>query len=348
MTISQRGNSWVVTIGSGSDRYRKSFKTHADATKAEATQVALRKGVLNVQQPTQKTRSGSDLGVSLGKTLMDAYRLTVKDTWSHQKGNHQPKNAERVMKMIGANTLVGDVTTAMIRDLVDELSEENDGSTINRKLSALSMLLKTAADEGWIETLPRIKRRPEGDHRLHWLDAEQELDLLNMCDRYGFHDLKDFIIMAIDTGFRRSELLNFKVREYRRGYLHLHPEDTKTSKARSIPATDRVKDIIARRSNNERLFDGFSHPQLSKRWETVREALGKKENPEFVIHMLRHTCASRMAMEDKTAQFIKMWMGHASSATTDRYMHLSPSKLEEGTKALDDFRKRVKPRLKVA
>lgn len=348
MTIFQRGNSWVVTVGSGDDRFRKSFKTHEEALKSEATQKAVRAGVIDAQEAPQKARSGTSLGVSVGKTLMDAYRLTMKDTWSHQKSNHQPRNAERVMKVMGSNTPVTDITTAMIRDMVDEFSEENDGSTINRKLSALSMLLKTAADEGWIDALPRIKRRPEGDHRLHWLDAEDELQLLNMCDRLNFGDLKDFVVMAIDTGFRRSELLGFMVKEYRRGHLHLHPEDTKTSKARSIPATDRVKEIIARRSNNERVFDGFSHPQLSKRWESVRVALGKKENPEYVIHMLRHTCASRMAMQDKSAQFIQMWMGHASPMTTSRYMHLAPSKLEEGTKALDDFRRQSKPNLRVA
>lgn len=348
MTIFPRGNSWVVTVGSGKDRYRKSFKTHEEALRAEATQKAIRAGVVNAQEGTQKARSQSSLGGTIGKTLMDAYRLTVKDIWAHQKGNHQPKNAERVMKVMGEDTLVTDITTAMIRDMVDEFAEENDGSTINRKLSALSMMLKTAADEGWIDTLPRIKRRPEGDHRLHWLDADQELELLNMCDRLNYPELKDFVIVAIDTGFRRSELMDFKVSEFRRGHLHLHPEDTKTSKARSIPATDRVREIIARRSNQEKLFADLSRKKLSDRWEAVRTALGKKDNPEFVIHMLRHTCASRMAMQDKSAQFIQLWMGHASPMTTARYMHLAPSKLQEGIKALDDFRKTAKPKLRVA
>lgn len=347
MTIFQRGNSWVVTVGSGANRFRKSFRTHEEAQKAEATQKAIKAGVLDVQEGTQKPRSGSTLGVSLGKTLMDAYRLTVKDTWSHQKGNHQPKNAERVMQMIGADTLVTDVNTAIIREMVDELTDDNDGSTINRKLSALSMMLKTAADEGWIENLPRIKRRPEGDHRVHWLDVEEERRVLNTCLKMNLPALHDFVIVAIDTGFRKMELLEFKMREYRRGHLHLHPEDTKTSKARSIPATTRVQEIIERRQNNDRLFDDLTHSKLRDQWAVVRKKLKKEDNPEFIVHMLRHTCASRMAMQDKTAEFIGMWMGHASIATTARYMHLAPGKLEEGTKALDEFRKQ-KPRLKVA
>lgn len=347
MTISRRGNSWVVTVGSGLDRYRKSFKTHEDALVAEAEEKARRLGSRNIQQPTQKARSGDSLGVSKGYTLMDAYRLTVKDIWSHQKGMHQPKNAERVMKMIGADTLVNEVTTAVIREMVDELQDENDGSTINRKLSALSMMLKTAADEGWIETLPRIKRRPEGDHRVHWLDVEEERKLLNTCLKLELPALHDFVVVAIDTGFRKMELLDFRIREYRRGHLHLHPEDTKTSKARSIPATQRVQEIIEKRKHNDRLFDDLTHSKLRDQWAKVRTKMKKDDNPEFIVHMLRHTCASRMAMENKTAEFIRLWMGHSSPMTTARYMHLSPGKLEEGVKALENFRKQ-KPKLKAA
>lgn len=347
MTISRRGNSYVVTMGSGDDRYRKSFKTEQEALIAEAEEKARRLGSKNAQGSTYKARSGVGEGVSKGYTLMDAYRLTVKDIWSHQKGNHQPRNAERVMKMIGGDTLVGDVTTAVIREMVDELQEDNDGSTINRKLSALSMMLKTAADEGWIETLPRIKRRPEGDHRVHWLDVEEERKLLNTCLQLGLPSLHDFVVVAIDTGFRKMELLDFKVREYRRGHLHLHPEDTKTSKARSIPATQRVQEIIEKRIHNDRLFDDLTHSKLRDQWAKVRKVMGKEDNPEFIVHMLRHTCASRMAMEDKTAEFIRLWMGHSSPMTTARYMHLAPGKLEEGVKALENFRKQ-KPALKVA
>ena len=347
MTIYQRGNSWVVTVGSGDDRYRKSFKTHEAAQLAEATETARRAGVPGVQEAPHFGRTGSNLGVSKGYTLNDAYKLTLKDIWSHQKGLHQPNNAKRVMRLLGEDTLVTDVTTQVIREMVDELEDENEGSTINKKLSALSMMLKTAADEGWIETLPRIKRRPEGDHRIHWLDNDDERKLLNMCDKLNLPSLKDFIVVAIDTGFRKMELLEFRVKEYRRNYLHLHPEDTKTSKARSVPATQRVKDIIARRSNNKRLFDDLTHSKLRDQWAKVRTALKKDNNPEYVVHMLRHTCASRLAMQDKTAKFIQEWMGHASPITTDRYMHLAPGKLEEGTQALDEFRK-YKPKLKVA
>lgn len=336
MPIYQRGGSFLLSIGSGSDRVRKSFKTYAEAQEQEQIELLIRKGALPKPEKTiEKSK-----GVSKGHSLIEAYRLTVQDVWSQNKTKSHEKTAKIVLRVIGDDTPVTDITTSLIRELVEEFEDQgNTGGTINSKLSALSMMLKTAADEGWLESLPRIKRRSPGTHRIRWLDAEEELEVLNMCEKLGLTALRDYIIVAIDTGFRRNELLEFRVKEFRGGMLNLHPDETKTSKARAIPPTDRVLDIIERRSNYVRLFDDFTAYGLRSHWNCLREAMGKLEDPQFVVHMLRHTCASRLAMQDKSAQFIQAWMGHATPLTTARYMHLAPGKLKEGAQALDDFRK---------
>lgn len=349
MPIYERGSAWLVSVGSGKDRFRKSYKTYADAVLAEKRQLLIIEGVIEAPKPVLETISQGSLGGSSLKTLRDAYELTVKDVWSQRKTANQPRIARYVMDALGWDTPVEKITTSVIREMVDEFEDAgNEGSTVNGKLSALSMMLKTAADEGWIESLPRMKRRSPGDHRIRWLDAEEELEILNTCLKLGMPDLHDFVVVAVDTGFRRMELLRFKVREYRNGMLNLHPDETKTSKARSVPATQRVKDVIARRSHREFLFGDLSPTSLRHRWERMRFALGKQDDPQFVVHMLRHTCASRLAMEDKSAQFVQAWMGHATPITTARYMHLAPSKLFEGVSALDGFRSKNQPVLKTA
>ena len=348
MTISQRGNSWVVTVGSKDDRYRKSFKKHEDALKAEATQKALRAGVLDAQEPTQKARSGSGIGEAKGHTIKSAYELAMKDTWVDSKTQAQAKNARAVMRSLGETIPLKKITPAIIREMVDEFEDMgNSGSTINKKLSALSVMLKCAADEEWIDALPRIKRRKGGNGRIRWMDAEEELKALAICDQHGLTALRDFIVSSIDTGFRKGESLNFKIKEYHHEMLHLHPDETKTSKPRSIPATDRVKEIIKRRSNNEYLFEDLSPHILWDQWDFMRTKMGMQDDPQFVVHMLRHTCASRMAMANKSAKFIQEWMGHATPLTTDKYMHLAPGKLIEGTEALDNYRKDYTPKLKI-
>lgn len=342
MPIYQRGGTYMVSVGSGKDRYRKAFKTLAEAELAEKRQSLMREGVIDQQDLPQSKRGHR------AQTMGAAFDLADKDVWSQNKGDSSLRVARRVLHSLGATTKVTEVTTSVIRELVEEWEDAgNTGGTVNSKLSALSVMLKCACDEGWLENLPRIKRRSPGVHRIRWLDADEELEALNMCEKLGYDSLKDYIMFAIDTGFRRTEALEFKVKEYRQGMLHLHPDETKTSKARAIAATPRVHEIITKRSNNVRVFDDLSPPMLRDRWNHLREVLGKTDDPQFVVHMLRHTCASRLAMQDKTAKFIQDWMGHSSPLTTARYMHLAPAKMREGADALDAFRAVNQPALKV-
>lgn len=346
MPIYKRGNGYMVSVGSGSDRYRKTFKTMDEAEKAHRLQTLIHEGVIEAPVVTPEVPPKAGLGKVVSRSLGDAYRLTLKDAWSQRRSDSSRKAGQYVLDLLGKDTLVTEITPAVIRGMVEELEDMgNTGSTVNKKLSALSMMLKTAADEEWIDSLPRIKRRSTGTHRVRWLNAEEEVEILSHCQTLGLLGLRDFIIVAIDTGFRRMELLNFRVAEYRQGMLHLHGDQTKTAKPRSIPSTDRVHEIIQARKNNDRLFDDLTENTLRSQWEVLREYAGKADDPQFVVHMLRHTCASRLAMQDKPAQFIQAWMGHATPLTTARYMHLAPAKLREGKEALEAFRQQ--PHLRV-
>lgn len=346
MPIYERGNTFLLSIGSGSERIRKAFKTKAEAEKAERAYIAAQEGTVELPKKLQKALQPKAKGV-VAKTMQDAYELVLKDVWVHE--NKTPARvARRVLVSMGADTPVLKVTTPLVRELVEEWEDAgNTGGTVNTKLSAISMMLKSAADEGWIDTMPRLKRRTPGAHRIRWMDFNEEIEALNLCDKLGFTALKDYIPFAIDTGFRKMEQLDFKVRDYWGGQLHLYPEDTKTMKARAVPPTERVLEILKRRGNNERVFDDLTPCKLRDQWGYLREAMGKLEDTQFVVHMLRHTCASRLAMQDKTAKFIQDWMGHSSPMTTARYMHFAPGKLKEGADALDQYRNDFRPQLKV-
>jgi integrase len=348
MPVYKRGNTFLLSVGSGKDRIRKAFKTRAEAELAEKRLALVKEGVLEPSEVPSLPLLKAGKGVAPANTLGAAYELTVKDVWSQNKGDNSIRVAKRVLRSVGEDTLVADVTTSLIRELVEEWEDAgNTGGTVNAKLSAISMMLKTACDEGWLEAMPRIKRRSPGTHRIRWMDYDEEMQALNLCDKLGLLALKDYIMFAIDTGFRKMEQLEFKGKEYRGNMLHLHPDETKTSKARAIPPTSRVLEILQKRKNNTRVFDDLTPCKLRDHWAVLREAMGKLDDPQFVVHMLRHTCASRLAMQDKTAQFIQYWMGHSSPLTTARYMHLAPAKMLEGATALDQYRQAHQPMLKV-
>src|ERR1700754_4508995 len=54
-----------------------------------------------------------------------------------------------------------------------------------------------------------------------------------------------------------------------------------------------------------------------------------------VLHILRHTFCSHLAMKGAPARAIQELAGHADLSTTRRYMHLSPAATEDAIRLLD-------------
>jgi integrase len=69
-------------------------------------------------------------------------------------------------------------------------------------------------------------------------------------------------------------------------------------------------------------------------WARVREHLGMTDDLQFVPHMLRHTCATRMSGRGVSMAIIKEWLGHRGVSTTLRYTHFSPTDLRGAAVAL--------------
>jgi site-specific recombinase XerD len=67
----------------------------------------------------------------------------------------------------------------------------------------------------------------------------------------------------------------------------------------------------------------------------VRAEMHLERDEEFVMHALRHTCASRLVNAGIDLYVVKEWLGHSSIQITERYAHLSPSKLVHAVEALE-------------
>jgi integrase len=334
MSVKQRGKTWQVTVGSGSDRYRATAQTEEIGQMMEQRELLRRTQVTLGQLQPEATKQKVEI------TLKRLYDLAKRRQWLN-KGERQADNALLVLNELGENTSVHDVDRVMLHELVETFYEMgNSGATINRKLSSLSVLLTVAEDEGWIERAPKMPRQDENKHRIRFYNNAEEAEMMELCEQFGMQELSDFIIFAIDTGFRRSEVLGLAMRDCEDGYAVLHAGETKSGNARSVPLTQRAKDVVARRKalGYRALFQDMTHAQLRKRWGILRSNFSEAGD-HFIVHTLRHTCASRLAMQGENATFIQTWMGHSSIMITQRYMHFAPGTLRKGTTSLDNYRK---------
>lgn len=337
MAVYPKGNKFMASVGAGKSRLRATFPTEAEARAWETEQEGLRAGAkaLAAAAPAVPTTPAC-------WTLQEAFDHSVRHTWVIRPGTKEhragaPKailNASAALAFFGPDTPTSAITGLRVMEWKVELEDDhaNSGSTINKKFSALSVMLKAAADFGGLSTMPRIKRCDEGDHRVVWFTDAEEAEMLRLSLHLGLPDLHNFIAVGMDTGMRRGELLRLDLSDYSKGNLMAHAGETKSGKARAVPASVRVQGIVAERRTSgvpgTKLFPTLTTATLRTQWEMLRGLMGRSEDPFFIPHVMRHTCATRLVAEGTPLNEVQAWLGHGAITTTMRYAHLMPDALK--------------------
>jgi integrase len=138
-----------------------------------------------------------------------------------------------------------------------------------------------------------------------------------------------------------------------------HDYRTKNGEMRIVPLSDEVLEIITNRwdrldtnSNhptidnsitsithrNSKIFN-YTKSNIRTQWNNVRDILGYMEDEEFVPHLCRHTCATRLVQAGVPLLAVKDWMGHKSIQVTMRYAKLAPDAVFDALDTLNKKRK---------
>ncbi|MEQ8402530.1 MAG: tyrosine-type recombinase/integrase [Roseitalea porphyridii] len=229
-------------------------------------------------------------------------------------------------------------------DLVDRLimyyrSKGNSNSTINRKLAALYKLLRRAERAGLIKKLPTYVRLPEKNARVRFLTREEERVLLRKLASRD-EAFSDLCLFLVDTGARVGEALNLRHGDVHRGKATFWV--TKSGRSRTVPLTDRA--VVALANHRHRAGGPFSHVRYQAfryHWNAVKKQMGLAGDKQFVPHMLRHTCASRLVQAGIDLRRVQAFLGHQTIQMTLRYAHLATDDLDQCVMALDRINARA-------
>lgn len=229
-------------------------------------------------------------------------------------------------------------------DLVDRLvihyrSKGNSNATINRKLAAFYKLLRRAERAGLIKRLPTYVRLPEKNARVRFLTRDEEHVLLR---KLGARDeaYRDLCIFLIDTGARVGEALNLRHGDVHNGKATFWV--TKSGRSRTVPLTDRA--VVALANHRHRAGGPFARVMYQRfryHWNAVKKDMGLRDDKQFVPHMLRHTCASRLVQAGIDLRRVQTFLGHQTIQMTLRYAHLATDDLDQCVLALDQINARA-------
>jgi len=263
--------------------------------------------------------------------LSVAIQKTYCERWKDNKDGLKSKRlAERAMDLIGDIPLTK-IEDQTIKRMVRKLEESGvKGATINRYLATMKTLLRHH-QQRW----EHIKLKKESKGRIRVLSKEEEVtvvSLLRDSDHKGkrsyYPEAADLVEVLVDTGCRLSEILNLKYEDINWDTNLITIWINKGDKPRSIPMTKRVGGILLARQEGN-WFKPFTIDidQAQKAWNWVRKRMMLDEDKEFVMHALRHTCATRLLDKGVDLYTVKEWLGHSTIQVTERYAHLNPAKL---------------------
>lgn len=207
------------------------------------------------------------------------------------------------------------------------------GATLNRYMVAISGVFTWAIEQrltpkGWVHPCRGIKRLPESDGRVRFLDADERKRLFDACRASQYPRLYALALMAMKTGARRGELLSMTWRQVDldKGLASLGK--TKNGDRRTLVL---LPDVIAalqpfKSSDLDRFVFGSVRSKyqvptsIDSAW---RDAVQRAQIRNFKFHDLRHCCASYMAQAGVPLNVIAEVLGHRKLDMTRRYSHLT-------------------------
>lgn len=332
--IRPRGTRWFVDVTHGGVRKTATCDTWEDAVQVRAQLLdALKSGKPVDRVKPQTTRSSS-------YTLEEAFNAAYQERWAlTQDPSHAKSWGTEVMEILGRHTPVCQIDRGTLGEYMTTLRDRgNSTSTIRTKLSKMRVLLSMAEDRGKINSVPKFPAMPKTRAgRIRFLWPEEERELIRLFRAWALDDMADAVAVLVDTGLRKGELLRLKGHDLDPKITKVTVWESKGGTSRTVPLTPRAQGILRGRKDRYgmgRLFPTLTSTRMFWAWDRARNHMGLAHESDFVIHALRHTCATRLAQSNLNLRKIQRWLGHASIKQTTKYTQAYPSELEEGAEML--------------
>ena len=344
----KRGNKWQGRVTYEGRSVRPSFNTKE---LAEAWEAASRLCISqNLPIPSAHT-------ITTGGVVGGFFPVAAEYIWGEKKSYLNMLGHMRdAIDYFTPQRSVASIDGASIIQWVTLLRAANLApATINHKVQCLFGILKHAKAMGLISVLPPRPHQRVSNGRLWFLSQVDEDKMLAAFLHLGMELEYHATRFMLSTGCRVGEILERN--RYRPGVTVGVPIEwadisapygtgdrvmvdgvsrakvtfweTKDGLWRSIPLPAPAAEALeySKSLGLASPFAGLIYDKYHRRFQQVREMLGEQDNPNYVPHILRHTCASRFAQSGWDALRIKDWMGHKNITTTQRYMHLAPTDL---------------------
>ncbi|RFZ81517.1 site-specific integrase [Shinella sp. WSJ-2] len=205
-------------------------------------------------------------------------------------------------------------------------------STTVRELAILSHVIEVAIRDWGLplaKNVVKLVRRPViRNERSRRLTGDEEQRLLDGCDAGQIPFLKTLVILAIETGMRRGEILGLKWSDISHNRRVITLAMTKNGSGREVPLSQRAFDALMVWKDLAPVDQSTVFPMtpgaLEQTWRRLLIRVGIKS---LRFHDLRHEGVSRLFERGLNVIEVSTISGHKELRMLRRYSHLSADDL---------------------
>lgn len=324
MAVRKRGKVWYYDFMIKGIRYREAVPEARNKWQAEQAEAKAR---LEVFQ--------GKYGKPTGTHSLSEFARKVYLPWAKDNKRSWRSDVSRVEAIVQyfENKSFREVSPLLIEKFKRDrgLSETVRGykrspASVNRELECLSRIFNMAIDNGYAETNPcqKVKKLRMDNRRNRYLSPDEESRLLaGLNGRWTY--LYPIIVLALNTGMRRGEILGLKWScvDFQRSIMHV--VNTKTEQDREVPINAAVRQALLGLHGLSECEYVFVNPGTGEKRVDIKKGFAAicRESgiSNFRFHDLRHTAATRMADAGIDAFTIAEILGHTTMQMTRRYTH---------------------------
>jgi len=221
------------------------------------------------------------------------------------------------------------------------MTKGKKNATANRHLATIKHMFTKAVEWNMVEEealkrVRKVKMLEENNRRMRFLSTSECGALIENCDKH----LRPIVITALNTGMRKSEILNLKWDDVDLRHNLITLRNTKNGEPRRIAINATLREtfsnIMRRLDVSYVFFDGATGKAYGNVKRSFNTACRRSGISDFHFHDLRHTFASLLVMAGVDLTTVKELMGHKTMVMTLRYSHLAPKHMANAVKILDD------------
>ena len=319
-TITKRENGkWQAKCRrKGFSPQSKTFRSKVDAERwAREVELAMDRSVFQSTVKAERT------------TVNDALESYFREVLVNKKSSSDFRYMIDRLKRTFIEFRLIDMSVEAVREYKSYRLQRVKDETVRKELNLLKRFFDYAIRE-WEIYLPKgnpvssVSLPNKGKSRDRRLLIGEEDILLSAAKAYG-GVINDIIVIAIETGMRRGEILKMQWQCLHRKDSTVYISDTKNGESRTVPLSPCALDVIQKQQ--EKKYGEIFEIRGDSVGQAFRRITKRAQIQNLRFHDLRHEATSRLFEKGLQIMDVAVITGHKDFASLKRYTHLRPADL---------------------